>query len=181
MSEVKDGAHGRVRYGEKSQRDLLGGAELPTHRRRFLPQAQGQETLDSLILIENDNVKTKEDDLSNNPSRSLWFKRGTRFYSTEFPVPKSPIEEQNRRAGQLEDAKELEINESSLIFSEKEKKWVVKAKKEHKTKEYGAFIMVNVHSIDRRGKDQVNRRFISLKGLQKPEDNPFARFKKLTS
>lgn len=34
MSEAREGAHGKGTYGERQQRDLLGGVDIPKHRGR---------------------------------------------------------------------------------------------------------------------------------------------------
>lgn len=176
MSEKKESPHGKGRYGEKQQRNLIGGIELPTQRRRRLDNhvQKGPGIFDEQTTA-LDVLQTEQE-----PARKFWFKRGTGFYSIDYPVPRSIMEEENRRAGKLEEAQEIEIDPSNLIFSEKLNKWTLKAKKEHKSKLYGAFVIALIHTKRRDGEDIVTKRFISLKDLQKPKDNPFARFKEAT-
>lgn len=176
MSEKKESPHGKGRYGEKQQRNLIGGMELPTYRRRRLDSSlqKGPGMFDEPTVVVEVLEKEQE------PKRSFWFKRDTKFYSTEYPVPRSVMEEENRRAGKLEEAQEIEIDPSNLIYSERLNRWTLKAKKEHKSKVYGAFVIGLIHTKGRKGEDIVTRRFISLKDLQKPKDNPYARFKEAT-
>jgi hypothetical protein len=177
MSEKHESPHGKGRYGEKQQRDLLGGVNLPIHRRKLSsPTQEGPGIFDEItpsIELSTQDEKAQE--------RKYWFKKGARFYSIDFPIPKSPIEEENRRAGVLDEAKEISIDPSNLVYSEKLKKWTVKAKKEHKSKLYGAFVIAHIETKGRNDEVIVTKRFISLKDLQKPQDNPLARFKKATS
>lgn len=175
MSENHESPHGKGRYGEKQQRDLLGGVNLPTHRRKLsTPTQDGPGMFDEVSSIESPKQEEKAQE------RKYWFKKGTKFYSLDFPIPKTPMEEENRRAGVLDEAKEISIDPSNLVYSEKLKKWTVKAKKEHKSKLYGAFIIAQIETKGRNDEVIVTRRFISLKDLQKPQDNPYARFKKAT-
>jgi len=111
------------------------------------------------------------------PHRSFWFKKGTVLYSIDFPIPRSPIEEENRRAQVLEEAQPLQIDAENLVYSERLGRWTPRAKMEHKSKLYGAFVIANVHITARNGENETVRRFVSLKDLQKPKDNPLARFK----
>lgn len=176
MSEKNESPHGKGKYGEKQQRDLLGGVNLPTHRRKLnSPFQEGPGMFDEITpTIESPEQEERAQE------RKYWFKKGARFYSIDFPIPKSPMEEENRRAGTLDEAKEVNIDPSNLVYSEKLKKWTVKAKKEHKSKLYGAFVIALIETKGRNDEVIVTRRFISLKDLQKPQDNPYARFKKAT-
>lgn len=174
MSEVREGAHGKGRYGERQQRDLLGGVELPIHRSRK-PLMSGQGLFDAIPSKAEVSVSSEE------PHRSFLFKKGTRFYSTDYPIPRNPLEEQNRRAGVLEEAAEIEISSDNLVYSERLQRWTPRAiSDEYKSKIYGAFVKVLIHTRGRRGEDIVTERFISLKGLQKAKDNAYARFKEAT-
>jgi hypothetical protein len=177
MSEKKESPHGKGRYGEKEQRDLLGGVNLPTHRRRLTSPSQ---TGPGMFDVEVPQVEVAQPQ-EQPQERKYWFKKGSRFYSLDYPVPRSPLEEENRRAGSLDEPMEISIDPSNLTYSDKLKKWTVKAKKEHKSTLYGAFVIGLIETKDRNGEVVLVRRFISLKDLQKPEDNPYARFKKATS
>lgn len=46
MSEAREGAHGKGRYGDSLQRDILGGVSVPTHRRRKPLRSGGKGLLD---------------------------------------------------------------------------------------------------------------------------------------
>ncbi|HYM65145.1 MAG TPA: hypothetical protein VES68_01515 [Candidatus Sulfotelmatobacter sp.] len=177
MGEYREGAHGKGPYGERQQRDLLGGVNIPTHKSRR-PLMTGTGMFDSLSTPD---ANTKgEQQIGQKPHRALWFKRNARYYSVDFPVPHSGLEEQNRRVGSLDEAREIEIDPESLTYSDRLKKWVPKPKKEHKTRLYGAFVVVRIGTMNRKGEEVVERRFMSLRDLQKTEDNPFARFKAST-
>lgn len=176
MAEKNESPHGKGRYGERQQRNLLGGVELPTHRRKLsFPVQQGPGMFDE----ESSSHETAQE-VQQLQERKYWFKKGAKFYSLDYPVPKSPLEEENRRAGSLDEAKEVSIDPSNLVYSEKLKKWTVRAKKEHKSKLYGAFVIGLIETRGRNDEVITTRRFISLKDLQKPQDNPYARFKKAT-
>jgi len=114
------------------------------------------------------------------PHLKRWFKKGASLYSLDFPVPRSLLEARNRLAGTLSEAAELDISMEDLVWSEKLGRWRERPKKEHKTKLFGAFVIVDIPSTGANGKQVMTRRFASLNDLQKPEDNIFARFKAAT-
>ena len=113
------------------------------------------------------------------PHRAFWFKEGTVLYSIDFLVPRTPQEAKNRKAQVLDWAQPININEDNLVYSDKLGKWTPRAKMRHKTTLFGAFVIADIPTVDDRGREVIVKRFISLKDLQKSEDNPLVRFKQL--
>lgn len=145
-------------------------------RRRLAVIPSGQ---DDLGLLGSPQAEISAEPQTEEPHRSFWFKKGTVLYSTDFPIPRTPLEAQNRRAQALEEAQPLQVDADNLVYSEKLGRWTTRAKMEHKSKLYGAFVIANVHIVGRNGQEEIVRRFVSLKDLQKPKDNPLARFKEM--
>lgn len=114
------------------------------------------------------------------PHLQRWFKRGTKLYSLDFPVPRTAQEARDRLADELNEAMSLAIDMENLIWSKKLGAWREQPKLRHKTKLFGAFVIVDITSADVKGKQIITRRFASLNDLQKTEDNPLARFKMVT-
>jgi len=145
-------------------------------KRRMAQVSTGQVDLDSLRSLPIEHVRPLEPQ-PEEPHRSFWFKKGTVLYSIDFPIPGSPLEAQNRQAQVLGEAQPLQIDAENLVYSERLGRWTPRVKKEHKSNLYGAFVIANVHITGRNGEEEAIRRFVSLKDLQKPSDNPLARFK----
>lgn len=148
---------------------------LREHRRRRLVVIPGGQ--EDFGLLGTSQIEVSAEPQTEPAHRSFWFKKGTVLYSIDFPIPRSPLEAQNRQAQVLEEAQLLQIDAENLVYSENIARWRIKAKKEHKSKLFGAFVLVNIHTQGRRGEDLIIKRFASLKDLQKPQDNPLARFK----
>ena len=174
MSEAREGAHGKGRYGDPPQRDILRGVNVPPHRSR-------KPLMSGLGMFDEPSSPAEVSVLPEKPHRSFWFKKGTRFYSTDYKIPRTPREEEDRRAGELDEAQEIEISSDNLVYSERLQRLTPRAiSDEYKSRIYGAFVKASIYTRGRRGENIVTERFISLKGLQKAKDNPFARFKEAT-
>jgi hypothetical protein len=114
------------------------------------------------------------------PHLQRWFKKGTKLYSLDFPVPRTAQEARDRLAGTLNEAAPLDIDMENLVWSKKLGAWREQPKLRHKTRMLGAFVIVDIASTGAKGEPIITRRFASLNDLQKTEDNPLARFKMAT-
>jgi hypothetical protein len=114
------------------------------------------------------------------PHLQRWFKKGTKLYSLDFPVPRTTQEARDRLADELNEVMPLDIDMENLVWSKKLGAWREQPKLRHKAKLFGAFVIVDIISADAKGKQIITKRFVSLNDLQKPENNPLARFKMAT-
>lgn len=184
MSEAREGAHPR-----RQERNLGGigytgeRAPLPAARKKASvkgPAMTGAGLFnDSQIVVQTPELPKFYG--PEKPHLERVFKKGTKIYSLDFPIPRTSLEGKNRLSGVLEESMPLSIDMGNLVWSEKLKKWTERVKKEHKSALFGGFVIVEAPLINRRGETMVVKGFASLKDLQKEEDNPLARFKKATS
>lgn len=154
----------------------------PDMMSKSLPASRDQNQM-NFGLVPNIPVRTLEPLVYYGPEKphlQRWFKTGTRLYSIDFPVPRTRKEANDRLASILEEAMPLDIDMVDLVWSEKLGRWRESPKREYKTKLFGAFVVVDVASTNARGERATVQRFASLDDLQKPEDNPQARFKMAT-
>ena len=174
MSEgKKDSAHGTGAYGERQQRDLMGGVELPIHRDRK-PLMTGQGMFDVQIPSE---TQTQLEPSVRNPL----FKKGAVLYAAvyrnERPVlPFNEVQADDLAKEILDFDQNLEISEMSTGIG-KNGRGVIKVIGKSS---YGAFVEVLVHKKDKRGRDIVEKRFVRLQDRALARDNPKLRFKEAT-
>jgi len=175
VSESREGAHGRGRYGEPTQRDILGGINIPTHRGRK-PLMSGPGMLDPQ---EQGFLETQ---VQPEPSyvRKPLFKKGTVLYAATYrndrPVlPFNEVQAEDLAKEVLEFEQNLEISEKSMGEGKKGREVIKVIGKST----YGAFVEVLIHKKDRKGKDIIEKRFVRLQDRQLARDNPKLRFRNL--
>jgi hypothetical protein len=157
------------------------GDTITQHR----PMAQAPGQIEALDFGETSPAPIAPEPLvfygPEKPHLKRWFKKGTKLYTLEHPVPRTSMESKNRVAVTLDEPMELDIDIQDLVWSKKLGKWRENPKKEHKTTLFGAFVIIDIFSTGVNGGQIIARRlFASLNDLQKEADNPFARFKAAT-
>lgn len=170
MGEDKEGPHGKSRYGERLQRDLLGGVNLPTPAIRK-PLMDGSGFFDSKPVSADSPAQPE---LS---VRTPLFKKGTVLYAAKYrndrPVlPFNKVQAEDLAKEVLEFEQNLEISDRS-IGEGKNRQRVIKPVGKSS---YGAFVEILVHRKDRSGKDVVEKRFVRLQDRELPKNNPKRRF-----
>ena len=172
MGEDKEGAHGKGRYGEPSQRDLLGGINLSTYKGRK-PLMEGAGFFDSHPTPETHPQLEQ-------PARNPLFKKGTVLYASVYRNDRPVLPFNEVQAEDL--AKEVLQFEQNLEISERSMKKGKNARKVIKVigkSTYGAFIEILLHKKDREDKDVIERRFVRLQDRKLSKDNPKLKFKNL--
>ena len=177
MSEArKDSAHGTGIYGERQQRNLVGGIELPTHRKRRLSSnQQGPGIFDAPNVLPENPVQPKE------LPRAPLFKKGTVLYAAvyrnERPVlPFNEVQADDLTKEVLDFEENLEISAKSIGLGKRGQQVI----KPIGRSSYGAFVEVLIHKKDRNGKNIEEKRFVRLQDRSLAGDNQKLRFKEAT-
>jgi hypothetical protein len=160
MPEGKNSAHGTGTYGERQQRDLLGGENLPEHkRRRMTGQMTGQGFFDTpQVSLESPSVKAEK------TPRALRFEKGTVLYKVvpetggKPKIPEKPREEKDLRGETLLFDQDLEVDESCIGLGKRGREVIKIIGKSN----YGAFVIVRYHKTDDKGQEVVEERLASL-------------------
>ncbi len=169
----KDSPHGKGRYGEPQQRDLLGGVELPTHRRRRMQSVGGEGLFDTAPRIFSETPPQHELTI-----RNPLFKKGTVLYAANYRdgIPVLPFNQ--RQADDL--AKEtlefdqnLEISDRCIGMGKRGREVIQRIGRST----YGAFVEVVIHTKDKKGEDITQTRFVRFSDRALARDNAKRQFK----
>lgn len=173
----KESPHGKGPYGERQQRDLLGGMNLPEHTaRKITGQMLDQGFFDEKSNLENPSAQPDK------IPRAPRFRRGTVLYKVvqdadgNPKIPRNPREAEDLARETLQFDQHLEVDEKCIGIGKRGKEVIKIAGKS----DYGAFVVVHYHKTDEKGREIVEERLASLTQRRQKSQNEKLRFKRTT-
>lgn len=160
MGEAKEGAHPRKQPGNLAGiRYSRERASLPPLRQRGVggPGMTGPGLLDEptqpAVSVEATSIPEILP-----KKRTLTFRRGASYYSTDFLVPRTRLQAGYRKAGELVFDEALDLHKDSIVWSDGSHRWITYANPEHETKLFGQFVKALVPVLDKHDEPVKNKK-----------------------